>query len=757
MSVTYASLVQLNHIFRPPTQVLDAIDQEGRVFVLQGFDLATIGIAQTFSFLDPQIQKLAGGIDATGRMSLGARARFMWGESDLRTMMQELRDQRDALGHLIACLQLSKTVDIEEKLRVKSPGLDALNRTASRAKDLRRSEVPQAQQVGNLSEELKPILVRRSTLLDMEEKSSTTGSTWSSQIPPSTATAQNAPGGRSFSNPSISQLPTHPPSSPQSPASSPNGKQRVHHGLHLAVADNVLGQVQFLMSTGSDPLALPINPYGSLHNSNKNPFCLATYMGRIEILDYFLQQGYASAINDVATNDLPPLLAASWSGHVNIVFRLIQCGANVRLQGSKNNTSLFWASARGHVNVARILVDNGAGLDINLANAQGLTPLVVAAQHGRTEVVRYLISVGADVSASNKKQQTAMHLAAHGGHTDTIRVLLTAKAPVQNATSNGKTPLMFASAAGYADVIDTLVRAGASPDLQEIEDCTALYYASMHGHTAAVEMLLSHHALTESHSRRGDRALHIAAEKGHASIVGVLLDAGADLAALRFDGLDALDIACHYDRADIIAPLLIYRAARDPATTQEALYTAVCRGLDETVDVLVEAGADVNFTDGAGQSVLARAIRESKLDAVVALIAKGSSVTSTDRFGATPLHRAARLGNVEIAAELVNRGADLERGDKGGHTALHVACIYASPDMVRFLVEHDADLESLSEEKKTPIILAGEHKRADVVQVLFESGACVGPAKNDSKVLFTADSSGLIEINLAAVLERLNL
>ncbi|KAI4599426.1 hypothetical protein KJ359_001868 [Pestalotiopsis sp. 9143b] len=58
------------------------------------------------------------------------------------------------------------------------------------------------------------------------------------------------------------------------------------------------------------------------------------------------------------------------------------------------------------VEMARILIDHGE--DINIADGQGLTPLMIAVLKKRQDVVSFLIERGADVNIQDKSKRTAL-------------------------------------------------------------------------------------------------------------------------------------------------------------------------------------------------------------------------------------------------------------------------------------------------------------------------------------------------------------
>lgn len=64
------------------------------------------------------------------------------------------------------------------------------------------------------------------------------------------------------------------------------------------------------------------------------------------------------------------------------------------------------------------------GADINVSNASGVTPLMVAAYNGRLPMVRALIEHGANLNAVDCDGFTAVMLAEHSGHEDIVKTLM---------------------------------------------------------------------------------------------------------------------------------------------------------------------------------------------------------------------------------------------------------------------------------------------------------------------------------------------
>lgn len=107
-------------------------------------------------------------------------------------------------------------------------------------------------------------------------------------------------------------------------------------------------------------------------------------------------------------------------------------------------TPLYVAACNGHIEVVKVLI--AAQADINQArNDTGATPLWIAADCGHTEVVKALIAAQADINqAINGIDTTPLYAAAWSGHTEVVKTLIAAGADVNQAAINGSTPLAVA-------------------------------------------------------------------------------------------------------------------------------------------------------------------------------------------------------------------------------------------------------------------------------------------------------------------------
>src|SRR5439155_4299612 len=92
----------------------------------------------------------------------------------------------------------------------------------------------------------------------------------------------------------------------------------------------------------------------------------------------------------------PPLLVAAWDGHVEIVERLLKCGADVNGPDANNmgTTPLQLAVRLNRPNVCKVLL--AAGADPNLQHPFDGSALHQAFEWHRTEMAEWLLDYGAN-------------------------------------------------------------------------------------------------------------------------------------------------------------------------------------------------------------------------------------------------------------------------------------------------------------------------------------------------------------------------
>lgn len=107
----------------------------------------------------------------------------------------------------------------------------------------------------------------------------------------------------------------------------------------------------------------------------------------------------------------------------DVVKILLDAKASVNVRGSKaylGASPLFLASSIGSIEIVDMLVSSGA--DVNLANLQGVTPLMDAA-YGSLAMVKLLLKHGAKPGLRDENGHTALKIARQEGQSEIFKIL----------------------------------------------------------------------------------------------------------------------------------------------------------------------------------------------------------------------------------------------------------------------------------------------------------------------------------------------
>ncbi len=112
------------------------------------------------------------------------------------------------------------------------------------------------------------------------------------------------------------------------------------------------------------------------------------------------------------------------------------------------------------------------------------------------------------------------------------------------------------------------------------------------------------------------------------------------------------------------------------------------------VQMLIEAGADIDAHDDRGWSPLSKAVYNTELkrgfaDVVQALVDAGANIETAIGYGVRPLMLAAGYGETAIVEVLLQAGADVRACNEGGYTALMMVKQKHYVDVINLL--HEAE------------------------------------------------------------------
>ena len=323
------------------------------------------------------------------------------------------------------------------------------------------------------------------------------------------------------------------------------------------------------------------------------------------------------------------------------------------------------AAMRTDLDKVRVLLKGGA--DVNVAQGDGMTALHWSAEHRSAEMAAMLIYAGANVEAVTRiGGYTSLHLASRAGSAAVVQELLEAGAnPAVRSSAGGATPLHFAASASSKGSVISLLDHGAKIDARESAwEQTPLMFAASLGRTDIVELLLS---------RGADASVTT-------STVYLPALQDADRAARQrrdkvLDGFRAQDISgsesWRPSPTEVQAAMESSRIDPDESAEPE----------EEDEDAYNEqigvpggnSYADLVGTMG-GTTALIHAVREGHAETVQVLLDRGADINQPSAGDkTTPLLSATINGHFDLALELLKRGADPRLASTGGTTPLFSA------------------------------------------------------------------------------------
>ena len=206
------------------------------------------------------------------------------------------------------------------------------------------------------------------------------------------------------------------------------------------------------------------------------------------------------------------------------------------------------ACEKGNIDIVRELLDHGAELN-GRSSKWNDTPLHRACVFGHTAVVAELITRGAIVNIRNSNcWNTPLENAITFKHFECCKLLVQAGAKVNEVNRNyGSTPLTEACHKGSYEIVELLLDSGANPNLTSASGRIPLYQA-VHS-PAILQLMLDRGAKANaqnssgSHYQASEYPIHAAASCGYDDSVGILLRAGADSKVLDSQGKTPVELA----------------------------------------------------------------------------------------------------------------------------------------------------------------------------------------------------------------------
>ncbi|XP_002931656.2 ankyrin-3 [Xenopus tropicalis] len=461
--------------------------------------------------------------------------------------------------------------------------------------------------------------------------------------------------------------------------------------LHLAAENNHQNVVKILLQEE-----------GRQYKNRHNFIHMAATQGNNKLMQLLLKN--KAPVDAVDEKSQTALLYAVSGGHLKTVKMLLEAGASIDssiidaafatnnerifgllLEYSKGLSpdtmvsAVFKAVPLNLYGIINALIDKGT--NINATNDIQYTPLLLAAELGKTESAQALIEKGAQLDVRTPNMSTALHLAVQGGDASITKLLIRKGININIAGPGDQTPLHVAAFHNKQELADILIAAGANVNVVTKELFTPLHIASQRGNLHVAQSLLHHKANVNAKDKQSRTPLHLAAEGGAYELVQLLLNNKADPNSTEKDKKTPLHIAAAAGHIEIVNVMLKGQAR--------------CAVKD------MDGCTPMHYAAATGSSEIAKALLKA---------GKNKNVDEKNVWRKTPLHLAAEHGHSDLINLLLQNGAAINALDNNRDTPLHCACKAGHLSSVQTLVSwvqgEKANLQATNGLKKTPLQVA---------------------------------------------------
>ncbi len=267
-------------------------------------------------------------------------------------------------------------------------------------------------------------------------------------------------------------------------------------------------------------------------DAGRTALMLAAFRGHVEIVEALLAAGADVNLADGEGNTA--LGNAAGSGDRRAVELLLDHGAEVNPQTKFH--PLYRAAVNGHVELVRRLLDAGADIDAPIWTGDTALACAYEADEAKGPVMRLLLERGARPDIPNRHRQTALHkliancpLSGRDEAPDLVNLLLERGADPAAADHQGVTPLYLAAGRHRhaLSIVEALTRAGAPVDVPDCRQRRPLLHACEMEHLDVALHLLDRGASLEATDAEGNTPFRAVAANGYLELAKLLIARGA--------------------------------------------------------------------------------------------------------------------------------------------------------------------------------------------------------------------------------------
>ena len=263
-----------------------------------------------------------------------------------------------------------------------------------------------------------------------------------------------------------------------------------------------------------------------------------------------------------------------------------------------NKTFLHYAVEKGDLILIQRLIEMGANPNIN-SDKQQISPLNIAIENKRDDIIYYLIQKNSDIKFINKKsQKSLLHYSVSSGNLELTRYLIKQGLDINLKDSSGKTPLHYAVISGNTEIVRLLLESDLKIDVNaiDLDQKSVLHHAIMlksDDMSDIINLLLSANANPKLLNNRGYCALHEAVLNQNVEAIELLANNPENAKIVDKWGLNSLHLISKNN------------------LNENSL---------KIVKLLKNKGIDIDASDENGNPLIVSAIKNNQIELVKTLI-----------------------------------------------------------------------------------------------------------------------------------------
>jgi ankyrin repeat protein len=418
------------------------------------------------------------------------------------------------------------------------------------------------------------------------------------------------------------------------------------------------------------------------------------------------------------------------------------------------NQQLLNAVKSAKLNKIKDILTQGANIDIT--DKAGKTPVVIAAEYNRMDVVKLLLDTNANYGTRDNKGGTLMHIIAGkkgAANLDVLKKLLQMGADMNARDLKGISPAGRAIKNGCKDNFKAILDAGYFKDSVESE-MPAVNFAYENGQADIAAMLIEKEADINRTNNKGESLIHLAVMKNDVKFITKLLGMNVNASKQDSEGRTPLLLAVEKNKRQ--AAMLLIEKGQDIKSVDIKGRTilhhlASQNNASDLIKKAIEAGIDVNSKDGSEKSPIFYSVSGNRQDNYKLLVEKGASVAAVDGEGKSLLMTAADNKNASMMALLLDAGAKVDGRDRSGKNIVHIVTGMKGGDAEKILtrlIQMKADINEADSSGKSPLMTAIDGKNVRMAKILIENGCEMKQQDKDGQTVlhYLASRSGFLDI-----------